>query len=192
MCELTDQEWVWDLKQKKPEVIACLWEKLVTWGATLAWRYRQDEDLARDVAILVYTQICERGVYQYRFQGPFPGYCRRIYVNQFLEEVRRRAKAASIVDGRDLDLVQEVLGVEADFNLGEMPAPLELCLKALSAFERLVVQLLYVYELSPQEAADRLQRRRGYINVTAHRARRSLLLCLQGKGFKSADELLAL
>ena len=115
----------------------------------------------------------------------------RIYVNQFLEEVRRRAKAASIVDGRDLDLVQEVLGVEADFDLGEMPAPLELCLKALSAFERLVVQLLYVYELSPQEAADRLQRRRGYINVTAHRPRRSLLLCLQGKGFNSADELLS-
>jgi RNA polymerase sigma factor (sigma-70 family) len=183
----SDQEWIWALKAREPQVIEDLWEVLFEYGSYYAFYYNVGEDVGRDAAVEAYQRILKRGLQQYRFQCTFRGYCRVIVVH----EVQR------LLDPQEKDPVElneEMIGEEAP-SLRRTPSlevlkRLQPCLDALKDREERVIVLRYFQEADPDKVAQILDITRNYVNVIAYRARRKLRDCLVSRGYKTAADLL--
>jgi RNA polymerase sigma factor (sigma-70 family) len=189
MHERTDQIWVRELKQEDQKAITDLWEKLFLWGLTLTRKYNQTEDIGRDSAVAAYWRIMERGIYQYKFQGPFLGFCRRVLVN----EVNRRMKEEPYVADIDDLAVQhpstKITDPVADANT--ILARLQPCLDELKEREREIITLLYMQDLTPETVAETLGISRQNTNVIAFRSRKKLQDCLRSQGYTDSLEVLS-
>jgi RNA polymerase sigma factor (sigma-70 family) len=187
MKELTDQEWIRRLKQDDPEARRALWKMLFTYAHNLARRRRLDDDIARDAATAAYERIRKRGVYQFRFECPFRGYCQRIVSNEMNRLLGRRPPPT-------VELNEEIVG-EQDVppppaNPKKVWALLQPCMDRLRSRERQVIELLYREGQSPGVVAERLGISRNNVNQIAYRARQKLLRCLKERGYHSSTDVL--
>ena len=177
MPERTDQEWIRLLKQDDPQAVLDLWALLLSFGHAL-----DPDDPGRDAAVQAYWRVRTRGLTQFRFECSFRGYCRRIVTN----EVRRRYKKQPPLVELDDDLVGKP-DPDPPIDIARLRARLQPCLDQLASRERDIVNLRYSQEQDPEQIATRLGIARG--NVIAHRARSKLRRCLQGRGYRTADEV---
>ena len=187
MKERTDQEWIRLLKQNDQRTVFDLWEMLFTYGITLARRHRRDDDVGHDAAIEAYRRVRARGVYQFRFECSFRGYCRIIVLNEVRRLMGKQALPAT-------ELNEETVGqitAPRPVNPGELLARLQPCLAQLTSQEREVIVLRYSEGQDPETIAGRLGISRNYVNVIAHRARRKLRQCLEERGYESAKDVLS-
>jgi len=179
MPERTDQEWIRLLKQDDPQAVLDLWTLLLAYGRAL-----DPDDPGRDAAVQAYWRIKTRGLTQFRFECSFRGYCRRIVTN----EVYRRHKKQPPL----LELDEELAGEpdpDPPVDVARLRARLQPCLDQLSAREREIVNLRYSQDQNPEEIAARLGISRNNVNVIAHRAHGKLRRCLEGRGYRTADEV---
>jgi RNA polymerase sigma factor (sigma-70 family) len=184
----TDQAWIHQLKQEDAAAIADLWQMLYTFGYNLA-RYKGiPEDLGHDAAVAAYQRIRTRGVYQYRFQCPFAGYCRRIVVNEFWRRVQKYNQLPPT------ELLEEELTVQDETVSQQLPPivrqQLQPCLDKLPTREWQILKEMYFNELEPQAIAEKMDIERNYVNQLAFRARRKLRDCLEAYGYHSIEDLL--
>lgn len=198
MTERTDPEWVRGAKSSVPQVLDDLWVNVFSWSAALAKRYQQDEHCAQDVAEDAYGRI-RRNLDSYAFRCPFLGWCRTIVVNEMKRWLDKNGRAEK--RNVDIDLTESESVSAVRIMLPEPAARvsdaglrnrLQPCLDDLKGQEREVIELRYLQELMPQEVAERLGLQRNHVNVLAHRARQSLLDCLQRQGFASIEDVLSL
>ena len=107
------------------------------------------DDLVQDAFLIAYERISE-----YRGQGAFAGWVKRIAARLFLKRVRKGARLEALDDG-------ETAPPGHDLGSGEAAAGLRLdldgALRALSPSERLCVSLCCGAGLSHAEAADALK-----------------------------------
>lgn len=191
MEQYSDQEWIRRLKQDDPQAKETLWSELFKTAVAYA-RFRGiDEDLARDATVEAYWRIMTRGIYQYKFQGPFAGFCRRILVNEINRLLGGDSPLTEDIDDKpDGDPGMEDPTPRASLEV--IRQRIEECMEALTKLERKVIELLYFVGLSPEQVADELGIERNYVNVLAHRARKKIKDCLEAKGFKTVADVLGL
>jgi RNA polymerase sigma factor (sigma-70 family) len=187
MKEFTDQEWIRRLKQDDPEALYALWEMLFTCAHNLARRRRLGDDVGRDAATAAYKRIRSRGVYQFRFECPFRGYCRRIVSNEMNRLSRKRPPPT-------VELNEEIVG-EQDVpsppaNPKKVRALLQQYLDQLAPRNRQVIELLYYKGQSPGLVAERLGISRNHVNVISHRVRVELRKYLEDRGYHSSTDIL--
>jgi len=188
MEERTDQEWTRLLKQDDPQAIHDLWKSLFMYGTIAESRYCPTDEVGRDAAVEAYRRIMTRGIYQFRYEGSFLGFCRVIVIHELLRLLRKR--------GRQLqteELIEDLHG-EIDKRLPTDPRQvrerLQPCLDQLTPREREVIDLRYFKDHDPAATADLLGITRNYVNVIAHRARLKLQDCLKDQGYLSPADLL--
>ncbi len=186
MKELTDQEWTRRLKQDNSDALYALWEMLFTDADNLARRRHQHDDIGHDAATAAYERIRRRGVYQFRFECSFRGYCRTIVSNEIYRLMSKRSLPT-------VELNEEIVG-EQDVpsppaNPKRVRALLQPCLDRLGLREQEVIELRYYKGQSPAGVAERLGIKRNYVNVIAKRARDKLLRCLKEKGYHSSADV---
>lgn len=190
MTERKDSEWIHLLKQEDEEAIAELWERLFQWALTVTRSRGQAEDLGRDAAVAAYQRIMQRGIFQYKFQCPFPGYCRTIVV----KEVYRRMKPAPhLLDIDDpatphpsAEVTLPIAGAKT------IRQRLEPCMNELKPREHELIIMRYLQEMRPQAIAKQLGIRRNNVNQLLFRARDKLLNCLRRHEFTVSADLLAI
>lgn len=190
MTNRTDQHWIRELKQNDEAAITDLWQQLFVWAETLAQRKGQGADVGRDGAVAAYRRIMQRGIYQYSFQGPFLGFCRRIVVN---EVYRRMTPEPTLTNIDDPTLtLPSVTDTEPKAEPATVFARLQPCLDALKSRERELLTLLYFDEKAPQLVAEMVGISRTHVNVIACRVRTKLKDCLSELGYASSADLLSL
>lgn len=189
MQERTDQRWVRALKEEDPTAITDLWEKLFLWSLTLTRKYNQAEDIGRDGAVAAYWRIMQRGIYQYKFQGPFLGFCRRILVNEVNRRLKETPYMADIDDPAVHHPSEEIADPIAD--AATIRARLQPCFDDLKERERQIITLLYMQNRTPETVAEELGISRQNTNVIAFRARGKLQDCLRGQGYTDSLEVLS-
>ncbi len=187
MQERTDQEWVRLLKQDDPQAVSDLWEWLYIRGLNLARRYRQEPDIGSEATIAAYLRIQRRGVYQFKFDCPFLGYCHVILVREVLRLINKSKKKRSEIELDDEVLKDEPVEV---VDRGAIWRRLQPCMKPLLSRQRKVLILRYLQKYTPQSVADQLGITRNHVNQIAHTARRKLHDCLQRRGYQSIDDML--
>ena len=193
MNKYSDVEWIQQLKQDTPEAKNELWMGLFKRAIAYA-RFRQiDNDLARDAAVEAYLRIMNKGIYQFRFQSPFCGYCRRILVNEINRSLKRAGRqpfTEEFGDGPENDLGVEDEAPPAPWE--EIQKRIQKCIDNLPTQLREVINMLYFKGLGPEQTADELGITRNYVNVLAHRGRINLRICFKNSGFDTEGDLLSL
>ncbi|MCB0036804.1 MAG: sigma-70 family RNA polymerase sigma factor, partial [Anaerolineales bacterium] len=146
MTERSDQQWISQLKQEDEAAILDLWQMLFQFAVSAARKYRQSNDTGRDAAAAAYRRIRQRGIYQYRFACPFPGYCRQIVVREVLRRIPKNDPYLV-----DIDTVYSTAVAERDplpkAEQETVQARLEPCLENLNGREREIIDLLYFEEM---------------------------------------------
>lgn len=189
MVERTDLEWIQQLKQGDEAAITDLWQWLFKRALTVARRYDQAEDVGRDGVVAAFHRIMQRGIYQYKFQCPFLGFCRTILVN----EINRRLKPAPHLLDIDNPATPHP-AAELDPPVADaatIRARLQPCMDELQSREQEIITLRYVQDLTPQAIAEQLGLRRNHVNQLAFRARDKLLQCLRSQGFVDSADVLS-
>lgn len=182
----TDQAWIRQLKQEDTAAIRDLWEMLYTFGYNLARYKGQPVDLGYDAAVAAYQRLRTRGIYQYRFQCPFAGYCRRIVVNEFWRRLQKQAPPTEMFSEESAPPAETSTPGAWQHVLDEIQP----CIDKLPAREWQILYDLYFHQLTPQMIAERLDIERNHVNQLAFRARHKLRDCLRSHGFHSVDDLL--
>ncbi len=159
---------------------------LYTFGYNLARYKRQPADLGYDAAVAAYQRLRTRGLYQYRFQCPFAGYCRRIVVNEFWRRLNEQPPPSETLT-EELAPPTESPLPSAERRVMEELQP---CIDKLPARDWQILHDLYFKQLTPQTIADQLDIERNYVNQLAFRARHKLRDCLEARGYQSVDDLL--
>jgi RNA polymerase sigma factor (sigma-70 family) len=190
MNQRSDEEWIRLLKQDNPQAVHDLWILLYTYAVNAKRRYHTDDDATQTAVLEAYTRIRTRGVYQFRFDCPFPAYCRVILIRELLRLLKERAS-----NNIENELDEEKLD-PADQQV-EAPPPsrpvqralLQPCLDQLTSREREIIQRRYFERQDPQTVADHLGLSRNNLNVITHRARLKLKVCLESRGYRSSTDL---
>lgn len=191
MEERTDQAWIRQLKQNDEACVADLWQMVFRFAVQAARKQRASDDMAHDAAIVAYNRIRQRGVNQYKYNCPFPGYCRVIVVNELLRLYRKQPPVTAQLS----ETIEEVVGQSdtiAPIDKEQVQARLQPCLDQLPKKLGQVVDLLYMKEKEPEQVAETLGIRRNYVNQLAFRARKLLKQCLEGHGFATVGDLFSL
>ncbi|MCP5094059.1 MAG: sigma-70 family RNA polymerase sigma factor [Chloroflexi bacterium] len=187
----TDQEWVRQLKQNDQSAIADLWEMVFQFAWRAARSRQQPEDMGRDAALAAYNRIRQRGIYQYQFSCPFPGYCRVIVVRELFRVLGKLDTHTVQIS----EITEETVGNSDSLPLANhaiIKQRLQPCLDHLKKNARQVIELLYFAGLDPASAADKLGINRNYVNQLAHRARNQLKHCLETRGYLTTSDVLGL
>ncbi len=193
----TDYQLIRNLKQEKSEDVLALWEMVFTYGVSITRRYDQDADIGHEAAIAAFQRIQNRGIHQFRFQCPFPAYCRQIVVN----EVKRRLNKLPPPSVELTDEIHEDINADADETLAPddsqaenhlVQKRLESCIDKLPSRRKDIVRKRYFEGKTPQSVAEELGLRRNHVNQILHRARQKLRECLEQLGFFTAGDVLGL
>jgi RNA polymerase sigma-70 factor (ECF subfamily) len=104
------------------------------------------DDAAQDAFITAFEKIAE-----FRGEGPFAGWVKKIAARQYLRRVQKGRRLAAL-ERKDEALDAGLVGADADGRID-----LDEALKALSEAERLCVTLCYGAGLSHAEAAEALK-----------------------------------
>lgn len=192
VAQRADEDWVRLIKQDDPQIIHDLWKLLFTYAQGLKNRYRECDDpsgLVYDATVSAYRRIIERGVYQFRFECPFPGYCRVILVREVLRLVRDQNKQPTLVELPDDEaLAGDEMPLRVDVY--KVRGRLQPCLGQLPPRQQEIIERLYIKEEKPQTIANQLEISRHYVNVIASRARRKLRGCLEKHGYNTSADVL--
>ena len=191
MKERTDQEWVRQLKQNNPDCIKALWEMLFQFADRAAKQRQAPPDMAHDAAIAAYNRIRQRGINQYKYACPFPGYCRVIVVRELLRLYRTIPPPTSEISEENVAVIGQI-DPSPSIALGDVQKRLQPCIDKLPQNIRNVIELLYYKNFDPERAAQELNIRRNYVNQLAHRARKQLRNCLEGLGYLTAGDVFSL
>lgn len=190
---MSDQDLIQGLKQDDPDSNESLWRMLFKMASAFA-RYRNiDEDLARDSVVEAYSRIINKGIYQYKFECPFTGYCRRILVNEIYRLLKAGGKepfADELGDELGSDPGMEDLAPRTSWDV--IQQRIQRCMDKLPDQEREVLKLLYFEGLSPQQGAERLRVTRNNVNQLAYRGRKKMKECLSSNGFHTEGDVLGL
>ena len=191
----SDQEWIRLLKQNDPQTLQDLWEMVYT-DAINASRIRGQNDNVADIAASrAYMRVWQRGIYQYKFGGRFPHYCRTIVVNQVKTQLDKLTKSSSpdiniddvshkmaTQDNPEASLVSAEIQAENQEIQAEIQEVLTKCLAELSQRLRDIIDKLYFEGASPSGIAEELKLSRSNVNVLAYRARMKLKRCMEMNG----------
>lgn len=191
----SDEEWIRQLKNEDLQSKKDLWEMLFKFAWGTAFHYTESptrsEDISRDAAVTAYEKIMTRGINQYSYKSPFPGYCRIIVVNTVRTRLRKEPPASDEIEQSvaDPESLKEPF-LSAGFET--VNKRLQPCLEKLTARESQVVEYYYFRGLEPSEAAKKLTISRNNFHRIAHRARRKLHNCLNEHGYQFADDVLSM
>jgi RNA polymerase sigma-70 factor (ECF subfamily) len=103
------------------------------------------DDLAQDAFLAAFERIAE-----FRGEGTFAGWVKRIAARLFLRRLQRERRLAGLVAEADPPQTETVAGADHRLDLDE-------ALKTLSPVERLCVSLCFAAGLSHAEAAEALK-----------------------------------
>lgn len=187
----SDQAWIRELKQENKETIESLWKMIYKFAVQTARQRQAPNDMAHDAAIAAYNRIRQRGVNQYQFACPFPGYCRVIVVREFLRLYRDLTPEHTPIDETN----EELLGEGQSNPLIEKKEVLERiqpCIEKLPNNLKRVVELIYFQNHDPEQVANKMSIQRNYVNQLAHRARQKLRQCLESLGYLTVGDVFSL
>ncbi len=190
--ERSDQQWIRLLKKDDPEAVRDLWILLFRKSVIIAKRYRQSEDVGRDAAIEAYQRIRTRGVHQFRFNCPFPSFCRLVLVREVYRLIRLHEQALPTTKYDEETASETASEMEHHAPVGvagALRAKLAPCLDQLKGRDREIIELRYFAEQDPDTIAARLGLVRNNVNQITYRARQALRQCLEQHGYQMAADL---
>ncbi len=191
MQEKTDQAWIRELKKEDPKTIQLLWEMIYRFAVQTGRQRQAPSDMAHDAAIAAYNRIRQRGISQYQFACPFPGYCRVIVVREFLRLYRKLTpEHEPITENNEERIGQEASQPHAAQD--EIQKRMQPCIDKLPNNLKKVVEYLYFNNLDPEDVAEKMEIRRNYVNQLAHRARKQLKACFESLGYLTVGDILSL
>lgn len=146
-----ETEWIEGCKQGNSSAQKSIFDHFSGRMFSLCCRYISDRMVAEDVLITAFTKAFER-IHQYKAEGSFEGWLRRIVVNESLTYIRRN---------KNMYLETELEAADREPDLGKMDTELEAedlmqLIAALPAGYRMVFNLYAIDGYSHKEIADQL------------------------------------
>jgi RNA polymerase sigma factor (sigma-70 family) len=146
-----EKDWIEGCKRQNREAQHALYEFFSGKMYTLCCRYIKDKMEAEDVLVMAFTKIFER-IDQYKNEGSFEGWIRRIMVNESLSYLRKNKNMY-------LETDIEAADREPDYDRIESQMEAEDLMKLIASLPtgyRIVFNLYAVDGFSHQEIADQL------------------------------------
>ncbi len=146
-----EKDWIEGCKRQNREAQHALYEFFSSKMYTLCCRYIKDKMEAEDVLVMAFTKIFER-IDQYKNEGSFEGWIRRIMVNESLSYLRKNKNMY-------LETDIEAADREPDYDRIESQMEAEDLMKLIAALPtgyRIVFNLYAVDGFSHQEIAEQL------------------------------------
>lgn len=146
-----EKDWIEGCKRQNREAQHALYEFFSGKMYTLCCRYIKDKMEAEDVLVMAFTKIFER-IDQYKNEGSFEGWIRRIMVNESLSYLRKNKNMY-------LETDIEAADREPDYDRIESQMEAEDLMKLIAALPmgyRIVFNLYAVDGFSHQEIAEQL------------------------------------
>lgn len=125
------------------------------------------DDMAQEALIIAYERLAD-----YRFDGPFAGWLKRIAARRYLKRVHKD-KRYMLTD--DLSAYEAGMPQDDDFRAHN----LDMALNRLKPVERLCVSLSFAGDLSHQDIADELKLPLGTVKSHIKRALEHLRVILE-------------
>jgi RNA polymerase sigma factor (sigma-70 family) len=146
-----EKDWIEGCKRQNREAQHALYAFFSGKMYTLCCRYIKDKMEAEDVLVMAFTKIFER-IDQYKNEGSFEGWIRRVMVNESLSYLRRNKNMY-------LETDIEAADREPDYDRIESQLEAEDLMKLIASLPtgyRIVFNLYAVDGYSHQEIADQL------------------------------------
>jgi len=146
-----EKDWIEGCKRQNREAQHALYEFFSGKMYTLCCRYIKDKMEAEDVLVMAFTKIFER-IDQYKNEGSFEGWIRRVMVNESLSYLRKNKNMY-------LETDIEAADREPDYDRIESQLEAEDLMKLIASLPtgyRIVFNLYTVDGFSHQEIADQL------------------------------------
>lgn len=146
-----EKDWIEGCKRQNREAQHALYTFFSGKMYTLCCRYIKDKMEAEDVLVMAFTKIFER-IDQYKNEGSFEGWIRRVMVNESLSYLRKNKNMY-------LETDIEAADREPDYDRIESQLEAEDLMKVIGALPtgyRIVFNLYAVDGYSHQEIADQL------------------------------------
>lgn len=137
----------------------------------LCLKYMKNEEDAKDVFQEAFV-IAFQKMSQYRFEGSFEGWLKRIFINKLIETLNKRKRDVFLVEEIHSDAVIEE-DEETDPFLIPQEQLLE-CIQQLPDQYRLVFNLYYFEKMKHKEIADALNISEGTSKSNLNRAKSNL------------------
>lgn len=187
MKERSDQKWVRLLRAENKQATDDLWILIFAHSINIARGYcggdeMRAQDIGHEAAMKAFRRVTKRGVYNFAFKGPFLGYCRRIALNEVKRLLSQQRKVL-------VTLSEELEAKSFSRNPSEIMRLLEPCLEQLTSRQRAVTELIYLQQLSHEEAAKKLSITRNNLYKTKHSILSKLQRCMEGRGFTHSGEV---
>jgi RNA polymerase sigma factor (sigma-70 family) len=145
-----DQEWIERCQNGEPKAQRYIYDRFAPRMYAICCRYLSTEMEAEDVLVTAFTKVF-RNISQYRFQGSFEGWIRRIVINEALSIIRKN-KASMILQSEYLPDDQDLTFPDSQIEADEL---LEL-IAALPTGYRTVFNLYAIEGYAHQEIAAQL------------------------------------
>ncbi|MCI9844101.1 RNA polymerase sigma factor [Flavobacterium pectinovorum] len=147
-------------------------------------KYMKNEDDAKDVFQEAFIIVFQK-IHQYKFEGSFEGWLKRIFINKLIETLNKKKKESFFLDVFDPDT-----DFTEDEELDVIPIPQEKLLEYIRELpdQYRMVFNLYVFEkMKHREIAEQLKISEGTSKSNLNRAKRILQKkVLSIKNFKIA------
>lgn len=185
----SDVEFIRLLKQEDEQALDKLWESLYLDSQKIARKYNQSVDIGYDAAIRAYERLTSRGIANFGFRSSFRSYCWTIITRELLRLLKKE------VFTEQLDLETEVHPADEKPEKTVSPQTilerLQPCLELLKGNKKIIFNLIDIDLHNPGDVAEELSLSRNNVNQIASRARREIRACLEGYGYKTANDVLA-
>jgi RNA polymerase sigma-70 factor (ECF subfamily) len=147
--------------------------------AALAGRFfREPQDVEEMIQITFTKAYVQLGNFRGKHEYSLSSWLNRIATNACLNALKKRANRiediAAVLSDNEIEMLSEELRERSAEELLAQRDLLEKLLSTLSADDRVLLQMLYAYEMTVAEAAEVFGWSRAKVKVRAFRARRAL------------------
>jgi RNA polymerase sigma factor (sigma-70 family) len=132
----------------------------------LCLKYMRNEDDAKDVFQEAFVIVFQK-MGQYKFEGSFEGWIKRIFINKLLETLKKKKKDVLFLDVFDTDVIEEE---ELELAVIEQEKLLEY-IQELPDQYRMVFNLFVFEKMKHKEIAKRLKISEGTSKSNLNRAK---------------------
>ncbi len=186
----SDEEFIRLLKQEDEQALNNLWEFLFLDSQKIARKYNQPVDIGYDAAIRAYERLISRGIANFGFRSSFRSYYWAIITRELFRLLKKE------VFTEHLDLESEIHPAEdkpeKTVSNQTILERLQPCLELLKGNKKIIFHMLDIDLQNPGDVAEELGLSRNNVNQIASRARREIRACLEGYGYKSVNDVMAI
>jgi RNA polymerase sigma factor (sigma-70 family) len=161
-----EKDWIEGCKRQNREAQHALYAFFSGKMYTLCCRYIKDKMEAEDVLVMAFTKIFER-IDQYKNEGSFEGWIRRVMVNESLSYLRRSKNMYLEMDIKAADREPNYNQIESELEAEELMKMIE----ELPTGYRVVFNLYAIDGFSHQEIGEQLGISEGTSKSQLSRAR---------------------